>query len=231
MNLFFLFASFSCLFFKVSYRTAGDKHPAVVYIIKYSAVAPGSNNEQKMLPDDSIFCYRSFGLEQMAGIDQSTFGSNTTTKETLKKSNLIDFKNDLFLQLDVQKPDVSQKPRWLPLKDKQIGYQPGFIYIDKEKPVIKDTVIRNENFRIIRFLVEQNNAHKGAMMTFFLKPDLDSPVFFLDIEKRYGQKVKAIIAQYPNNGGVVHIAVEKRAVSESCSAIVLIKQLLLKAGK
>lgn len=179
-----------------------------IYVYKYYARQVNSNKLIKLLPDDSIFYYNTYAIEKLIKI-QDFLSDNTDL--SIEKGNgyyFIDFKKNRFFKIDSLKENKPiKKPSWENIDKKQLGLQLHFQYYSGVKYAAKDTLIQNKKYKLVRYISQQANQQKGALISVYLQQTLGASLI-PNLENKFQGRVKAIFVSYPNNQGEVRISLD-----------------------
>lgn len=182
-----------------------------IYVYRTFAEMPNSNELSKLLPDDSIFYNNGFALEKIMGIHEMIVDNKSNVTEKPKGFCFIDFSKGRFFSIDsISQANRIKSPEWKKISEKKVGLNFNFSYYIAEKYTLKDTVINKLKYKLMRYVSEQTGQNKGALMTVYINPTLESPSFFPNIENKIKGRVSMISVTYPNNQGRLWVTIEAK---------------------
>ncbi|HWV64583.1 hypothetical protein, partial [Chitinophaga sp.] len=142
---------------------------------------------------DSIFYLNSYAIENLFRSVETEYPDGEMTIHSEQNGyHLINFTNRQFYRyasLSVLKSEASKN--WQPIEDKQVGIKFDYPFYNGEKFVSKDTVISNRHYQLISFINSGAKA-KGAQVTFYLEPDMSTPIPFYAIQKTFKGRLSMI---------------------------------------
>ncbi|MET3877749.1 hypothetical protein [Chitinophaga sp. OAE865] len=164
-----------------------------LFIWHYMIKQKSSEKFIELMAPDSIFYLNGHAIESILRNEElQNAGARTGSQNVQNGYHLINFTNKQFYRynsLSALKNEAQKN--WQPIENKQVGVRFDYPFYNGEKFVSKDTVIGNRQYRLISF-VNSGAMAKGAQVTFYLEPEMSSPIPFYTIQKKFKGRLSMI---------------------------------------
>jgi len=199
-----------CLLLSCQSLTAQDQPKLYIYSYK---TGPSSAREEQLtraFPEDSIFYHNGYAIEKIMQIVDLNWQGRYTQMAKFRQLYFIDFQKQRFADIDTSFITKlgSQKLKWKPLTEKNVGIQVGFIYYREEPVVKKEMLVGGVKYSTISYTcINPGHPENGSSVTIYLQRKSGGPQFFNNLEGRFKARVSSIKVVYPFNQGQAMISV------------------------
>jgi hypothetical protein len=174
--------------------------PSGVYAVSVMAQMPNSAKTVEILPTDSIFFYKNFGLEKLSSIQDLEVDNYLTRTVVSSGFNLIDWDKGTFVRIE----KLISPTKWAPksLKQQREGVDFYFQYYNDEKYTVEYIPMNNTKLKKIVYISTIERT-KGAQVTAFFDMSKKNigPKIMVNLENKFGGRLIELNVKFPDNKG------------------------------